>query len=132
MQGLQDQLKIIMVDVEKKRAETDVLIDKVGKESAIAGEEQEVANQEEEKTNVASAEAEKLKSEADKALAEAIPALRAAEAAVDCMNKKHIQEMKALPTPPAGVVLTSRVVLILMGEKLTLNDPDEKVWKKSV
>ena len=72
-----------------------------------------------------------MKSEADKALAEAIPALRMAESAIDCMNKKHITEMKSLPTPPAGVYLTSRVVLILMGEKVTLNDPDEKVWKKS-
>lgn len=39
--------------------------------------------------------------------------------------------MKALGTPPDGVKLTARVVLILLGERITLTDPDEKVWKKS-
>lgn len=57
-----------MVDVSKKRADTDVLIDKVGRESQIAEDEQKIANEEEEKTNKASEEAEKLKSEADIAL----------------------------------------------------------------
>lgn len=40
--------------------------------------------------------------------------------------------MKALGTPPDGVKLTARIVLILLGERITLNDPDEKVWKKSI
>lgn len=64
-----------MVDVEKKRADTNVLIDKVGNESAIAETEQELANEEEKKTNVAAAEADKLKNECDVALKEALPAL---------------------------------------------------------
>jgi dynein heavy chain len=33
---LQAELKVKMVEVDKKKAETDVLIEKVGKESAIA------------------------------------------------------------------------------------------------
>lgn len=39
VQGLQDELKIKMIDVNKKRAETDVLIEKVGQESSIAEQE---------------------------------------------------------------------------------------------
>lgn len=39
--------------------------------------------------------------------------------------------MKNLGSPPLGVVVTGRVMLILMGERVTLNDPDDKVWKKS-
>jgi dynein heavy chain len=39
VQGLQEELKIKMVDVQKKRADTDILIDKVGRESQIAEEE---------------------------------------------------------------------------------------------
>jgi len=35
-----------MVEVDKRRQETDVLIEKVGKESAIAEEEQNIANEE--------------------------------------------------------------------------------------
>jgi len=40
--------------------------------------------------------------------------------------------MKSLGTPPEGVKTTARVVLILMGERITLTDPEEKVWKKCV
>lgn len=43
-----------MVDVNKKKAETDVLIEKVNKESEIAAKESEIANEEEAKTNEAS------------------------------------------------------------------------------
>lgn len=41
-----------MVDVNKQREETDILIEKVGRESALAEEESSIANIEEEKTNV--------------------------------------------------------------------------------
>lgn len=39
--------------------------------------------------------------------------------------------MKSLGTPPDGVKLTAKVVLILMGEKISEKDPDEKIWKKA-
>lgn len=39
--------------------------------------------------------------------------------------------MKSLGSPPAGVLLVARVILILLGEKITLNDAEEKVWKKA-
>lgn len=65
-----------MVEVDKKSRETDVLIEKVGKESAIAEDEQKIANEEEEKTNIASKEAEDLSNNAEKELAKALPALK--------------------------------------------------------
>jgi dynein heavy chain, axonemal len=40
--------------------------------------------------------------------------------------------MKGLGTPPAGVILCGRVILILFGERISLNDPDDKVWKKAL
>lgn len=104
----------------------------MSQESLVAEEEQKIANEEEEKTNVAAQAAEVAAGKADEALKEAIPALKQAEAAVDCLKKPNIQEMKGMGSPPAGVFLTARVVLILFGEKITLNDPDDKVWKKAV
>ena len=65
------------------------------------------------------------------ALAKAIPALKQAEEAVKCLKKNHIGEMKAFTTPPGGVVVTCRVVLALLKEKIDKNDADEKVWKKA-
>lgn len=131
VKGLQEDLKIKMVEVDKKRAETDVLIDKVGRESAIAEEESSLANEEEMKTNKASQEAEELKARADVALQKAIPALEQAKAAVDCLKKPHITEMKSLGSPPGGVLLTAQVVMILLGEKVSLNDAPDKIWKKA-
>ena len=39
--------------------------------------------------------------------------------------------MKAFTNPPAGVVVTCRVVLSLLKEKISEKDPDDKVWKKA-
>jgi len=39
--------------------------------------------------------------------------------------------MKSLGSPPPGVLLTAQVVMILLGEKVSLNDPSDKVWKKA-
>lgn len=39
--------------------------------------------------------------------------------------------MKAFTSPPPGVVVTCRVVLALLKEKLSEKDPDDKVWKKA-
>lgn len=65
------------------------------------------------------------------ALEEAEPALRQAEEAVKCLKKNHVGEMKAFANPPGGVIVTCRVVLSLLKEKISANDPDDKVWKKS-
>lgn len=43
--------------------------------------------------------------------------MREAEAAVNCLNKTSIQELKSLATPPAAVLFVSKAVLLLRGEK---------------
>ena len=53
VEGLQLELKGVMVEVEKQKIETNALIEKVGYESSIAEDEQAIANVEEEKTNIA-------------------------------------------------------------------------------
>ena len=47
------------------------------------------------------------------------------------MKKGHIVEMKSLGTPPSLVVVTAKAIMILMGEKVGANDPEDKVWKKA-
>ena len=89
-----------MVEVGKRKAETNILIAKVGEESASAEVEYIAANEEEEKTNVAAKEAGDLKEQAEKSLAMAVPALKKAEAAIDCIKKGHITEMKSMGSPP--------------------------------
>jgi len=60
-----------------------------------------------------------------------LPALEKARAAVAGLSKGHITEMKSLGSPPVLVILTSKVVMTLLGEKFAANDADEKVWKKA-
>lgn len=117
-----------MVEVEKQKTETDALIEKVGQESSIAEEEQTIANAEQAKTDEATAVAEELKAKAEDSLSKAIPALKAAEAAVNCLKKNHITEMKNLGQPPNMVVVTATAVMAIMGEKINVADP----WKKAV
>ena len=128
---LEQDLKVKMVEVQKRRQETDLLIKKVGDESAIAEGEQAKANEEEEKTNVATEAANKLKMETEKALEEALPALKKAEAAVACLDKKIITEMKSLASPPQMVIIVAKATMVLLGEKVNLNDADDKIWKKA-
>lgn len=131
VQVLQAELNVKMIEVDKKKKETNDLIEKVGKESAIAEAEQKIANEEEEKTNVAAQEAGDLAAKAATELEKALPALLSAQDAVNCIAKPQITEMKSLGSPPGGVLVTARCVLILLGEKITLQDPDDKLWKKS-
>jgi len=56
--------------------------------------------------------------QAEKSLASAIPALKKAEAAIDCIKKGHITEMKSMGSPPAMVVVTAKMIMILLGEKV--------------
>ena len=72
-----------------------------------------------------------MQQNASQALEKALHALQAAKIALESVNKGHITEMKNLGFPPLGVMVVGRVCLILMGDKITLNDPDEKVWKKT-
>eukprot|EP00929_Paragymnodinium_shiwhaense_P077081 TRINITY_DN3967_c0_g2_i2.p1 TRINITY_DN3967_c0_g2~~TRINITY_DN3967_c0_g2_i2.p1 ORF type:complete len:4576 (+),score=1729.31 TRINITY_DN3967_c0_g2_i2:93-13820(+) len=102
VQGLKDDLKIMMVQVEEKIQATNVLIDQVTKASAIAGEEKEKANAEAEKTNALADAAAKLKAEADLELGEAMPAMQAAAEAVQCLDKNSIGELKGFKSPPDG------------------------------
>lgn len=117
VEGLKQQLEVKMVDVKQQEEETNALIEVVGKESLIAEEEQKLANVEQEKTTALAEEAKKIKDEADKKLEEAVPAMEAAAAAVDCLTKQSIQELKSLPKPPKECESVTSAMLMLRGEK---------------
>ncbi len=120
VEGLQQQLTIKQVEVDKQRDETNALIEVVKKNNAIAEEEQAIAFKEEEKTEELASEANKLKDNADKELEEAIPMMEKAKEAVNCLNKASIVELKNFPKPPPECVEITKAVLILRGEKRSL------------
>jgi dynein heavy chain len=117
VEGLQKLLDIKMVDVEQEKAKTGELIEIVGRESLDAQREQDLANIQATETNKLAAEAEAVKATANKELEEAIPAMKAAEAAVACLDKKSIQELKSLASPPPACLDVAKGCLLLKGEK---------------
>jgi dynein heavy chain len=118
VQGLKDDLAVKMVQVEEKKASTDVLIAEVTVASEKAAGEEEAANIEAEKTNKLAADAAAVKAEADLELGEAMPAMEAAKEAVNCLNKNNISELKTLGKPPADCVeVTAAVAFLLNREK---------------
>lgn len=58
-----------------------------------------------------------IKTECEGILAEAMPALNKALAALDTLQKKDIDEMKAYAKPPDDLVLVLDAVLLLLGKK---------------
>lgn len=111
---MQVDLGHTMEKVEEKKAATEVLIANMGVERAKAEVQQANAEQEAVKSNAAATAAAKIEAEADLELSAAKPAMEAAAAAVDCLSKSMLTELKSLPKPPSGVDLVTKCCLIML------------------
>lgn len=118
VEALQKLLEVKMVDVGVEKEKTDELIEIVGRESLDAEKEAAAAAVQEEEVTACTNDAKAEKAAADAELAEAIPAMERATEAVNCLEVKAIQELKALANPPAQCIEVAKAVLILKnGEK---------------
>ena len=64
-------------------------------------------------------------------LAVAIPTLKAAEKALNSLSKSDLVEVKAMKTPPGGVLVTAEAVCLMMNVKsIKVPDPDRPGKKK--
>jgi len=122
---LQVDLKHTMVKVEEKKAATDVLLVEMGVQREGAEKEQAAASIEAEKADKASSEAEAIAVDAERELGAAKPAMEAAAAAVDCLSKSMLTELKSLPKPPAGVDMVTNACLILVSKEY---NPKKHSW----
>lgn len=115
--GLKQLLEVKMVDVEHEKAKTNELIEIVGKESLDAQKEADAAAIQAEETDKIANAAKEEKAQADAELAEAIPAMERATEAVNCLEIKMIQELKALGSPPEDCVVIAKACLILIKDE---------------
>jgi len=107
-----------MVDVGVEKEKTGKLIEIVSSESLDAQKEADAAAIQEAETIEETNKAKEIKKNADGELEEAIPAMKRAEDAVNCLEVKAIQELKALAQPPEACKEVAKAVLILkQGEK---------------
>lgn len=111
---LQIDLKHSLELVAEKQVATNALIEEIGVQRADADIQNELANIEAAKAAEASAAAAVIEKQAEGELAEAKPAMLAAAAAVDCLSKNMLTELKNLANPPAGVDLVTSCCLILI------------------
>jgi dynein heavy chain len=112
---LKEFLRVQMIQVEEKKVTCAGIVEQVNKETAVAEEIQAAAAEEEAKTSVLAAEAKAISDQAAQDLSKAEPAMKAAEEAVDCLNKNAIGELKGFGKPPPECVEVCQAVAFTLG-----------------
>ena len=100
---LEEELKIFAVEVEAKKKVADAQAEVIGVEKAKVEIENNKASIEAEKCAVIQAEVEAVMSVVQSELDAALPLVQKAELALQGLNLKDFQFLKALPSPPAAV-----------------------------
>jgi len=125
-----DDLKLKLaaqeIELKQKNADADQLIEIVGVETAKVSKEKEFADTEERKVAVIAKDvgAKQISCETD--LAKAEPALKAAEAALNTLNKPNLTELKSFGSPANAIVsVTAAVMCLLSKDKV----PKDRSWK---
>jgi len=125
---LQKDLKITMEKVGEKKVATDKLIEEMNTQQADAQVQEEAAQLEAKKANEESEKAMIIENEAETELGEAKPAMEAAAAAVDCLSKAMLSELKNLKKPPAGVDKVTNACLILIEKEY---NKKKQTWNRA-
>ena len=131
--ALKEDLKIKMIDVNAKKADCDVFLEKMGEQRAIAEGEQDAAKVVQGRADAAAQDARKIEESAASDVAVAQPALDAAKDAVNCLDKESVTELKSFAKPPSGVDKVTDALLILVkgaGKKGLGWDPAKKMMAK--
>ena len=114
VQDLQEDLKITLANVEEKKKASDTLMEQIGSQRNDAEHKQAAAAIERKRAEKATDIAAQIQIEANRELKEAIPAMEAAAAAVDCLDKKALTELKSMSKPPAGVEEVTKACLMMI------------------
>jgi dynein heavy chain len=114
MQKELEDLQPVLKKTSQDNSAMMVVIEKNQKEAAVTKANVEV---EEASANEQAASANAMKADCQKDLDEAIPALNAAVAALSSLSKSDLVEVKAMKTPPNGVLLVAEALCIMFNVK---------------
>ncbi|RQM21208.1 hypothetical protein B5M09_003796 [Aphanomyces astaci] len=117
VEALQKELKFTMRKVDDRKKGTDALLEQMGKQRNDAQIKQARADEERQKAAMAAEAATKIERQATAELEIAQPALKAAQEAVNCLNKASLTELKSMQKPPAGVDRVTTAVLMMIKEE---------------
>jgi len=136
--NLEEELKVKAIVVQEKAQKADVFADEVGKEKAKVNAEAEKANIEAVKCSQIAEQVAEKKLECTKDLDAAVPLVAQAEAALDVLDKKEFNELKAFSRPPPGVDTVCEAAVHLQAGIDPVIDVDKKGrvkdrgWKTAV
>lgn len=112
---MQRELAVMQPQLAVKAKETAALIQQVEKESKIAEEQRALVAVDEAAANETATAAKKIKDASQEKVDEAQPYVEEAERAVQDLDPKQLQEVKALKAPPEGVKYVIEVLCTLLG-----------------
>ena len=110
---LKAQLALQEKELDKKNAEADALIEKVGVETKKVCQEKSAADEEKLKVDQITRDVTHKQKDCQQDLQKAEPALIAAQEALNTLNKANLTELKSFGSPPSAVLMTTEAVMIL-------------------
>eukprot|EP00050_Salpingoeca_kvevrii_P003770 m.233351 g.233351 ORF g.233351 m.233351 type:complete len:4592 (-) comp10879_c0_seq1:411-14186(-) len=123
---LKEKLAAQEIELAAKNKAADELIEVVGIETEKVNKEKEIAAEEKAKVDVINAEVSAQQQECERDLAKAEPALKAAQEALDTLNKNNLTELKSFGAPPDIVVTVTAAVMCLLAKGKV---PKDRSWK---
>jgi dynein heavy chain len=111
---LKEKLKVEEIEVTKKNQEADRLIKVVETETKKVTEQREAAAIEEKEVAEKKERVAERQAECDRDLQKALPALKAAEEALNTLNRNNLTELKSFATPPAAILKVTASLQILL------------------
>ncbi|XP_045521817.1 dynein axonemal heavy chain 1-like [Pieris brassicae] len=126
---LQIELAELKPLMEKAAEETRKVIDQIAIDTAIAEEARIKVEKEQAMAEAMARETTAMAEDAQRDLDEAMPALRAAEKALQELNRNDVVEVKAMKTPPAGVVLVIESLCVVFDIK-PIKEPGPNLGQK--
>ncbi len=98
-------------------------------EQEKVGAEKKIADEEEKKVAKITADVTKKQQDCEKDLAKAEPALKAAETALNTLNKGNLTELKSFGKPPPAVVNVAAAVMVLCSPATKI--PKDRSWNNA-
>ena len=121
-----DDLKATLIklrpEIDKKEAETQVMVVDLEKQQKVAAEHEKVTSAEEAESQKLFANVAAIKADCEAKLNEAMPIYREAISALDTLDRGDITEMKAYASPAEEIVLVVSAVCLLCGRKETWDE----------
>ena len=117
------------VELKQKNEDADKLIEKVGVETEKVSKEKAIADEEEKKVQVIAKDVSEKQRSCEEDLAKAEPALKAAQEALNTLNKNNLTELKSFGSPPSAVVNVTCAVMVLLAPPSKI--PKDRSWKQA-